>query len=109
MEVVCSLISLEQSLSLQPFPLAILSAVLVTIAVATTITACRRWSKETTLQRKQTLEYPISEQTRDTGSLVLIAGGKSIVRSIRPSTQNDTITTKPVQQSSIDAGELVLS
>lgn len=102
MEAICNL-SLEQSMNLQPFSLAILSAILMTIVMAATITACRRWKKKTILQK---LEYPISEESRDTGSLVLIAGGN---RSVRPSTQNDTTTTKPVQQSSNDIGELVLS
>ena len=92
--------------STAPFPLAILSAVLVIIAVAATITTCRGWKKKTILQ---TLEYQFQSRAETQGSLVLIAGGKSIERSIRTSTQNDTATTKPIQQSSTDAGKLVLS
>ena len=101
--LICSVEQLNAGLVLL-----ILSTILVTTAAM--IACSKRWTKANTMQKILPLEIPVSEESRDVGSLVLDAGCTSISRTLHfPTTQSDATTVKPTEQVSTDEGKLVIS
>ena len=93
-----------------------MNAVLLTILCAAIVTtaaifACSKsWKKANMMPRRLPLESPITEESRDAGLLVLVAGSKFFNHRLHfPATQSDEATFKPTEQVSTDKGILVIS
>ena len=95
--------SLQMQLTLLSLLLVISTAMLVTIlAVGAAVLACRILQGKTERSSRCPLRSPVSEQSGDTGTMVVTGTGQQYSKDTRE-------TIQAVQQQSTDAGELVVS